>query len=282
MHKRPLIYCLLLLLSLTGCNDVVLLPHLSERDSRELILALEKNSITSSREREPGREMLYQVVVDPASVTRAMQIATELALPRKDSAEELNKLLNSNGLLPLTPDLERMKFDRALAVDLERQILTTPGVVIASVLIRSKVDNRFSSEPPPRAVRINIATTGAKLEEGKLKELVRDAVPGSSADGTKIDQVIFPHQTLAHSPLATDETTVLNIRVASTDRLRLWILFGGISGLMLLFGVILGRVLGAGRGKAKVANRGKASGAVSIGGESFFDESHRSIEGKRG
>lgn len=180
-----------LFLCLGACsNREELASSLTSKQSVEILVALERASITAKREKiSGGRGDRYSVTVEPGQFTAALELLHELGLPSEPD-ESFEELTRQRGFAPNSPALSRLRLDYALAAELERMLRLLPGVIEARVLVRSPSADLFGDavSKPSASVLIRYAASQNNLpfDEAKVRELVKQSVPGLDDEEIKI------------------------------------------------------------------------------------------------
>ena len=155
-------YCFLLIM-LTGCEFRELIRGLDERESLEVVFALQKAGISCERQVESSsRNRSYSILVSQEGYDEAVAVVNEYGFPRK-SSEDLLELIKDSPLLPPNKDLNQLKADRALSIQAEQLMEVLPGVVSVRVYVRH----------PPEMRSDNVGRTKLEKSSGNVIAMIR-------------------------------------------------------------------------------------------------------------
>jgi len=134
-----LVECLLVLFSLSSCQERELVVGLSARERVSAISVLNSAGILTEEERQTanGGKEFYTLKVAESDYPSAIKIIEQLGFPR-DQTVSSNDLLGKDSLIPPTPELISLRLDFALSQKIRELIEQLPGVVSASVLYRKE------------------------------------------------------------------------------------------------------------------------------------------------
>ena len=181
-----------LVLLLSACDQrAEILTDLDTRQSIEVGVALYRSGIQAARERaSKGRDERYSIYVSQSDYPRALQVLHEYRLPG-DRLQSIEELTEPKGFVPNGRELTNVRLDYALSLSIERLLSALPGVVEVRAVIRSNllsgIDQTSSGNPSASVVIRYQSPSGVlpfSLEEAK--EIVRKAVPGSTAEAVSI------------------------------------------------------------------------------------------------
>lgn len=177
-------YCFLLIL-LTGCEYRDLISGLSERESLEVVFALQKAGISCERKVESSsRNRSYSISVSQEGYDEAVAVVNEYGFPRKNS-EELFEVIKDSPLLPPNKSLNQLKADRVLSIQAEQLMEVLPGVVSVRVYV--------SHQPEMKAD--NVGRTKLEKSSGKAIAVIRFLGEGDyfrKESATEVLQKVVP------------------------------------------------------------------------------------------
>ena len=197
MPFRKFLLCLLLLTSF-GCREKEIVSDVSAKESFEILVALNRVGVSANREKQDqAKDPSYSIRVGSADYMKAAEVLHEFGLPR-DKENSLKSLTDSGGLFSNSKDLSRLRFDIAVAKQVEGLIETYPGVLSASAIVRSTSSNNGflasypKSEPQETAkalvvVRYSADVSSVPFDQEAMKEVVTQAVPGLRLENVFID-----------------------------------------------------------------------------------------------
>lgn len=184
MGKLAWLFAALIIFALTGCGQDEILSDLNARESIEIVGVLRSSGVVASRKRiERGRESRYGILVAESDKQRALHALYKFGYPRsrRPAPEDLTK---QQGFVPNPPEVNEVRLDRLLAVELERLVEALPGVVEARALVRSNLntDTLFSKkfEISSASILVTYAeqTGRARFSDDEIKALVKKSIPG--------------------------------------------------------------------------------------------------------
>lgn len=181
---------MLLLVGVAACSESILLDGLGDRESIEIVVALNRAGINAQRELTgSGHSAHYKVFVAQADYVRALEAVHDLGYPREES-RELDQWMETKSFVPVSRELASARLDHLLALELERVIESVPGVVEARIVVRSNLGiagTRQVSGPSASLVVRYFATSQFNDESvSKLNKIVQQSIPGLSADAIEI------------------------------------------------------------------------------------------------
>lgn len=159
---------------LSGCDTVPIAEDVPQSQAREIVAVLNDNGVPAAASRKSGGGGKYEVRVSGRSYLRANSLLVEHKLPRKEELTS-DDLIRGQGLLPQSRELEALKLDRALALQLEELIRANPSVKTATVVVR--LNSAGSGGQPGVSVSAAEAEKGAVRRED-LAELAARTIPG--------------------------------------------------------------------------------------------------------
>lgn len=174
----------LLVVGLTGCGEVALHHQLTEFEADKILVLLDKNDITASKERQvDGQDITWTINVGQSNVAAARRLLVENNLPQRPELG-LSGVYSEKGLIP-TPEEQRARFLLALKGEIINALRKIPGVhevgVVLNVPAKREMD-LGDSEPvrPSASVVLRLADPSmlhAELTEEKIRRFVANAIP---------------------------------------------------------------------------------------------------------
>lgn len=232
MRKLVLVILLTSSLIFIGCNSIELVSELSQDQAREIIAALTRDGVSAAIEKGSGARPKYVVTVPKGTYLKAIQLLQDQGLP-KPPRRTLDEY-NASGLLPTSREMELLKADRALALDIEDMLSEVPSVFSSHAVVRS----HGQSEP---SVSITVVTRKPDpITEDQVREVAYRVIPGVKPENTWVKVSISK----TVNPLTRDISTYVPFlsiaKVAEEDHLRL----ASIMTIALLLFAVLGIVVG--------------------------------------
>ena len=168
-------------LGLAGCG--VELEHgLDEHQANEVASVLESAGISADKVAEDGNANAYKIVVGRAEAGRAFSLLESRDLPRR-ALRGLSDTFAAGTLLP-SPVEDHARYAAALAVELERSLEESPGVVSARVHLALPAEEPLVGETAharPTASVLLKTHRPLALGDNDIKRLVAGAVNGLAA-----------------------------------------------------------------------------------------------------
>lgn len=185
-----LIALTLVLLIFTGCGKREVLGGLDLKQATILVNVLTAMQIEADREPDAARgRNTYRIVVADSDYNRALQIVSE-SIPPDDNSAQLNKLTESSLGSVLSPELQSLKFDYALGLEIERLLLALPGVMYSRAKVSSKYGgaSRAGGISPSASVIIRYASVSGNVPfvEEDVRQTVGQVVVGIQPKDLKV------------------------------------------------------------------------------------------------
>jgi type III secretion protein J len=240
-----------------GCaGEEVVVHGLEEWEANEILVVLEARGISGTKVIEEGRVVAYNVMVSGVDKRDAMKLLVANQLPRKRPMT-LEKVYpaGSGGLIP-TKSEERAKYLMALQGEVERKLLSMPGIVKASVSIvqpEKDIVRDLDKEPPPSTASVAIvynpidergtpavttdevtrlvAASVEELKPSNVQVVMKRNVPMQIVD-TPVDEGQLA------APVAVSK--IFNVGVSDKKSAQLLQLYAAVLGGAALFGVAFG------------------------------------------
>jgi len=191
MNKLILYSVLVFLISCNNSKEIT--QNINAKQSAQIIVALNHVGIQSERVlTSSGRKTEYKVLVSNNDYARALEILTEYELPKKES-KEFETLINDSSYL--SSDLNSIKVNRALSLELERLLMEFPGVISANVLVRTSGNSASifneSSEQTSSVVIKYFSSQPSKMpfNEGQILKIIEKALPGIKKEDVALNLI---------------------------------------------------------------------------------------------
>ncbi|MCB0318035.1 MAG: hypothetical protein KDD56_04705 [Bdellovibrionales bacterium] len=173
---------LLFVVVLVGCDTVPVAEDLDQLQARQVVSELSKYGISAVAEKGSGSRAKYSVAVRGVQYHQAVQILEEESLP-KDKKLSFYDLVEPKGLMPNSKEMEDLRLDRAIAVELEEVISAYSGVKSVDVLLR--LNFRSSEQLPTASIVLKLNKSNAVNTE-ELLRLVTKTIPGIPRENIEI------------------------------------------------------------------------------------------------
>ncbi len=237
---------LLAVLVLTACESAPVAEHVSLPEANEIVSELSGQGIAAAVEKERGAAGRYLVSVRQSLYAEAAAVLRERQLPRP-ARESFASVVQPHGLLPNTRELEALRVDYALAVQLEELLATLPAVDSVRAVIRSS----FGPSPEGPSVSVIIRERREQfVDRQAVLQTIARVIPGISEDRVRLDVAQASHSAGPLSAAGTIQSGgrvmsvpltsfVARFRIAEEDYNGLALVF---IGCILFVGVIGGCV----------------------------------------
>jgi type III secretion protein J len=234
LRKTSYTGLVLLVLMLAGCQ-VNLYSGLSEREGNEMIAVLLDHGIDARK--LPGKEQTIDISVAEDQLSRAVDVLRRNGFPR-DTYESIGSIFKKEGMIS-SPLEERIRYIYGLSQEISETLTHIDGVITARVHVVLPEQQPYEEKFKPSSASVFIKyTPGSDLEAfiPKIKQMVYNSIEG--LDYNKISVALFPGAEpplpMAQAGAFGNPQDIAGVRVAESSALRLWLLLGGLGGLLLL------------------------------------------------
>jgi len=163
---------LMLVMSLSACGSSNVAGDLTQKEANEIVTVLNISGISAVAEKERGGKGHFTVYVSPASYGEAVQVLQEKGLPAERRLSFAD-IVNQGMMMPSSREIEALKVDHAVAIELEGLLRGHPDVLSASVVAR--ITNQSAQQEPTVSVVLQKRAESAITAEN-VKEIVSRAV----------------------------------------------------------------------------------------------------------
>lgn len=182
LGKARVILLLLLALAVAGCNSMSVAGNIDQAQANEIISLLHTNGISAVAEKETGGRGQFNVVVRKQQYSEAVTLLAKNGYPR-EPRKSFSELIAQRGMIPASREVEALRLDHALAVEIAELLQNHPGVSSARAAVRSN----FVNEEALPSIAVVIQSKGDTPPEAQeIMEIVSRLVPGVKPDGVKI------------------------------------------------------------------------------------------------
>src|SRR5262249_47549782 len=173
--KQGLLFFSAAAAALAACS-VDIQHGLDEGEANQILVALDKSGIPTTKEREEGRPPTWKVRVPSSESTRAWQVLRAQELPRNRARGF--EVFAKGGLIP-TQTEERALYQQAISGEITRMLLSYPGVLDARVLVSLPVARGLGAAAPAPKTSASVLLKYAGPEVPTLKTDVQSLVAGA-------------------------------------------------------------------------------------------------------
>lgn len=154
----------------------------SQKQANQIVAILNTHGIPAEASRMSGGRGKFSVRVKQGYYSTAVTLLDRNNLPGEPEAS-FNELIAKRGIIPDSREVEALRIDHAMAVQLQEVLESHPQIVDAKAVVRLNY-NREDAEP---AVSVMVQKKPqANLDLDELKALVSQAVPGVNSENVKI------------------------------------------------------------------------------------------------
>lgn len=159
---------------LAGCSGAPVARELNQYQANEIVALLSANGISAVADKESGGRGKYTVTVKSASYGQAVTLMMQNGLP-SDPKLSFADLVEPQGFLPNSREVESLRLDRALAVEIEEMLMAHASIANAKTVVRYHLVKGI--EQPGVSVIVK-RRRDATVDAAQLSEIVRKVLPG--------------------------------------------------------------------------------------------------------
>ncbi len=206
--------CLFLLsFCLTGCGDVPVARGVTQSQANEIVAVLSHHGIYAIADKQVGVGDTYDVEVKKSYYTRAVDLLHSKGLPAK-AQERFSDLIAQKGIIPDSREVEALRLDHALGVQLQEMLDNLPGVLSSRAIVRV---NFLRGDSEPGASVVLQLREGADVDEAEIRDLIAKTVPGLGVESVHLSPHtrIEPGNNLLEEGAFNDDGTVVRVPLTS-------------------------------------------------------------------
>jgi len=171
---------------LQSCNSIPVAEDLNQSQANEIVAALSQQGIAAYSTRATGGRARYSVEVKRSLYSEAVNVLNQLNLPSEPRVL-FSDLVSQRALMPSSREMEFLRLDKALSVELEEALLLNPGIMAVKGLVRFN----FGKDGAPPSASVIIKTREAfQVSEEEVRQLVQASLPGITAENV----IVSVHQ----------------------------------------------------------------------------------------
>ena len=163
---------------LSACGSETVVQDQTQRDATEIVALLNNHGIVASANKERGGKARFAVEVRRGYYAQALSLLAAKGYPR-DPQPSFADIVAEKGLLPSSSEMEALRIDHALALEIEELIRNRAEVSDAKVVVRSRFVRDIAV--PSVAAMVQVAKAGKSLEQ-ELRAIIVSLVPGITQD----------------------------------------------------------------------------------------------------
>lgn len=237
---------ILSIVAIAGCNGVPVVRDVTQRQANEIVASLTQYGISAVSTKGTGSKSKYDVEVRRENYSQAITILNQEGLPR-ERPETFADLVSQRGFLPSSREIESLRVDHAMSVQLEEMLGNHPQIV--SIKVIARVKSVAEGSEPSVSVVIEERESGA-VDLAEFRQAISKAIPGMKSENIFISAHKFVQNSLT---LTTDgsyntEGKLVTLplvpflgmwRIPEDDYTGVaWVLIGSIALMFFIGGVI--------------------------------------------
>lgn len=173
---------------MTGCSSTPIAQDIGQSQANEIVALLADNGISAIARKGSGGQGRYLVEVDSEYYTQAVSLLHRHNLPGEPK-RSFSDLVTPHGFIPNSREMESLRLDRALGVEIEEALQNYPGVASARVIVRSSF-LKDGGEPGVSAVVQRHIDGEVNVEA--LSGIIARAVPGVAPERILVAVEVAP------------------------------------------------------------------------------------------
>lgn len=231
--------CFLMLF--VGCEERDVASGLDQVEANKIVAELHREGINATANSETGGRGKFTVSVDEVLYQKAVAILDAKGLPDRDAAA-LRNLMTPSGLLPASRQIEAMRLDYTLSLQLATLLRSNSGIRDAKVVAR--LHSLAPDEKPSISISLSQEKNDA-LPDAEVEKLVRQIFTGIEPGQFAITRSNAP---VISSPLKGIIYTVFGVRIFEEEYSRFVTLFLSALFCFGLLGIVVGYLGGYRKG----------------------------------
>ena len=239
-----------------GCNTVPVAQDIDQRQALEIVALLNSQGLgaAASKERQG-----YSVMVRKSAYPQAVSLIKDNNLP-SEAKMSFRQLVGEQGIIPSSREIEALRLDHALAVEIEDMLENHAAISEAKAVVRLNFRKDGSAAGISAVLK---ERAGAEIPLDQIVGLILAVVPGVARENVQIAVTPEPAaDTAAEMGRFNREGRVLSVplvpflfwRVPENSLIPMAMTCLGVLLLALLVGTLVGYGLGAYRHARGVVN----------------------------
>jgi type III secretion protein J len=219
---------------LYGCGNADLLSNIGEDQANDVMSILQQANLPASK--KPGLESTWTVAIDDGhNFSKAVELLRSQGFPKADY-NNMGKIFQKTGMVS-SPLEERARLMYAMAESISETLSKIPGVLTARVHVVLPENDPYAESNIVASAAVFISYRAEfSLDESvrEIKYLVTNSIQGLSYD--KVSVALFPVTFAGNAQRQNQSslTSVLGIAVDQSSAVKLWILLGIMSMLLVV------------------------------------------------
>lgn len=170
-----------LCLTLSACAREQLLSDVDQKQAHEVVAALGGHGIAAYAAKSRAGSK-YSVEVEADDYVVAVSILNAKGLPR-DSVQGFNELTEPRGIIPSSREVESLRLDHAMSLEIEDKLRVIPGISNVKVAVRSNV---MREDQSPSATVLIERIPDYSIDVQQITRSLELMVPGVAADRIQV------------------------------------------------------------------------------------------------
>lgn len=166
------VICTCFILCTVACSERPVAEDLNQSQANEVVAFLHDSGIAAIAERGTGARSRYRVEVPSSAYGDAVSLLQRQGLPSEARAS-FSEMTESGGILPPSREIEALRADRALALELVEMLENHPSIAQARAVVRSHTSNNQLSSVSVVVQKRPAAT----LVDEEVKNLIQASIP---------------------------------------------------------------------------------------------------------
>ena len=160
----------LLLLLVCACNKAEVASNLSQHDAHKIVSELSEQGINASFSKD--RTQGFSIYVSESDRLLAISTISNNQLIAGQSSE-FNELTKAKGFIPNSRELDNLRLDRALAIEIEEALISNPLIDEVNVIVRSN----YKKDSTAVSAIINTNSRDS-FNITEIEDIIISSVPG--------------------------------------------------------------------------------------------------------
>lgn len=186
---------------------------ITQSQANEIVAVLSHHGIYAFADKQVGVGDSYDVEVKKSYYTRAVDLLHAKGLPAK-TPERFSDLIAQKGIIPDSREVEALRLDHALGVQLQEMLDNLPGVVSSRAIVRV---NFLRGDSHPGASVVLQLKEGTQIDEGEIRDLIAKTVPGLDVESVHLSphSLVESDESLVEEGAFNDNGTVIRVPLTS-------------------------------------------------------------------
>jgi type III secretory pathway lipoprotein EscJ len=164
----------LALLLVAGCSGVPIAQDLTQAQANQIVDALNQEGVSARAYKDSGGRGRYRVEVKSDFYAASVSILESRGLPGKPKVT-FDELISQRGFIPDSREIEALRVDHAIAVQIEEALENHPGIASSKVIVRSR---SIDEDGKPAVSAVLQFKQKQKPTKEEVQQIVLKAVPG--------------------------------------------------------------------------------------------------------